>query len=232
MQFGTKKADVREYQEDGDFLPYLRNFREGDNEVRFIQEVDDWIAFGEHYTPENKSFPCNGDRSTCPGCKSDNEKMKRVSRKYACNLQLRSNGMVLPFRIPMTLAKKLFNRAERNGTITNRDYVVMREGKGLDTEYDLEQGDRGEVNLEELNELAHSIEEILVAAYEDVWGPLDSKQEEEEIPFDDGGDEIDEASLRKMTRGNLIDLAAANDIKIDEDGSKKEILDAILEAAE
>jgi hypothetical protein len=244
MQFGTKKSDVVDGQmNDGEFLPYLRNFREGDNEVRFIEEVDDWTAFAEHYTPEAKSFPCTGDRNTCPGCTSDNEKMARASRKYATNVKLVQNDMVLPFRIPMSLAKKLFNRAERNGSITNRDYIVMREGKGLDTEYDLEQGDKSEANLAELRGKSHDIESILKTSYEEVWGDINDKPKKKEVaqepvqeekpPFDASGDvEIDEATLRAMSRSDLIALAASNSITVDEDGSKGEILDTILASAE
>ena len=239
MQFGVKKSEEKVYAGgDGDFLPYLRNFREGDNEVRFIDEVEDWIGFAEHYTPEAKSFPCTGDRNECPGCTSDNEKMARASRKYATNVKLIQNDMVLPFRIPMSLAKKLFNRAERNGTITNRDYIVMREGKGLETEYDLEQGDKSEVNLDDLRAKGHDIEDILRTSYEEVWGGPDKPakaekpKQEEKPPFDASGDvEIDEESLRAMSRNDLLALAASNSITVDEDGSKGEILDVILVAA-
>ena len=233
MQFGTKKADATTQVVDGgEVLKYLRNFREGDNEVRFIDEVDDWISFSEHYSTDNKSFPCTMNRDSCPGCTSEIEKVQRASRKYATNVKLVSNGMVLPFRIPMSLAKKLFNRAERNGTITNRDYIVMREGKGLDTEYDLEQGDRGEVDLSALREQSMDIEEVLVTAYEEVWGPINQEEKEEEIPFDASDDvEIDEATIRQMKRDQLIALATENEIDIDTDGSRKEILETILEAA-
>lgn len=234
MQFGKKKSEITENTlGDGEFLPYLRNFREGDNEVRFIEEVEDWIGFSEHYTPEGKSFPCTGDRNACPGCTSENEKTSRASRKYATNVKLVENGMVLPFRIPMSLAKKLFNRAERNGTITNRDYIVMREGKGLDTEYDLEQGDKSEVNLADLQEKAHDIEEILRSSYEEVWGVITPKpQESEKAPFEASGEvEIEEGALRAMSRSDLLTLAADNAIVVDEDGSKGEILDTILAAA-
>ncbi len=233
MQFGTKKADATTQVVDGgEVLKYLRNFREGDNEVRFIDEVDDWISFSEHYSADGKSFPCTLDKQSCPGCTSEIEKVQRASRKYATNVKLVGNGMVLPFRIPMSLAKKLFNRAERNGTITNRDYIVMREGKGLDTEYDLEQGDRGEVDLSALREQSMDIEDVLVTAYEEVWGPINQEEKEEEIPFDTSDEvEIDEATIRQMKRDQLIALATENEIDIDTDGSRKEILETILEAA-
>lgn len=245
MQFGTKRSEAKsDFGDSGDFLPYLRNFREGDNIVRFIEEVDDWIAFSEHYAG-GKSFPCTNDRNTCPGCTSEDDKVSRASRKYATNLQLVANDKVLPFRVPMSLAKKLFNRAERNGTITNRDYVVMREGKGLETEYDLEQDEKRSVDLGSLKSQAHDIENILLISYNEVWG-VDAQRvekaskeqvaqeaaQEEKPPFDTGeATVVTEAELRKMTRAQLVTLALAEDIEIDEDGSKEDILDSILELA-
>lgn len=225
MQFGTKKSEVDEYEG-----AYLRNFREGDNEVRFIEECDDWIKFSEHYTSDGRSFPCTNDRSTCPGCTSDDEKMSRASRKYATNVRLVGNDMVLPFRIPMSLAKKLFNRSERNGTITNRDYIIMREGKGFETEYDLEQGDKHAVDLVALREQKHDIEEILRNSYEELWGRPEKEEAVDKPPFE-STDEIEEARLRAMTKDQLIKIAAKNSIVVNEEGSKASVLDAILAAA-
>lgn len=237
MRFGTRKAESK-FTNDNDFLVYLRNFREGDNKVRFIDEIDDWIAFAEHYTAEGKSFPCTMDRDTCPGCTSDDERMQKASRKYATNLLLLSNDLVLPFRVPMSLAKKLFNRAERNGTITNRDYIVMREGKGLSTEYDLEQDDKYPVDLDTLRSKAHDIENVLATAYNDLWGDVkpveEPKQVEKKPPFDqsDAEEVISEESLRGMKRSELILIAEKHNIDYDEDGSKREILESILSQAD
>jgi len=220
--------------ESGDFIPYLRNFREGDNIVRFIEEIDDWIVFSEHYAG-GKSFPCTGDRKACPGCTSDDDGVSRASRKYATNLQLVANDKVIPFRVPMSLAKKLFNRAERNGTITNRDYIVMRSGKGLETEYDLEQDEKRPADITSLKAQAHNIEDILASSYEEIWGTDEEAvpdKKEETPPFDKGGATVmTEEELRKMTRAQLVTLGTAEDIKFDNEGSKAEILDAILAAA-
>lgn len=241
MKFGRKHSEIPEGEELGEFIPYLRNFREGDTTVRFIEEIDEWIEFYEHYTLEGKGFPCTGDRKSCPGCTSEVEKVAKASRKYATNLELVSNHAVLPFRIPASLSKKLFNRAERNGTITNRDYVIMREGKGLDTEYDVEQDDKYEVNLRELLGKSHDLQAILLGSYEEIWGPVNSKPmkqgpvkaveevQNEEPPFDDS--EVEEATLRKMTKEELLDLADRHNITVDDRGSKMEILDTILETA-
>lgn len=239
MKFGTKKSDVVEFDSSGsfDFKPYLRNFRNGDNLVRFVEEVDDWIMFYEHFTPENKSFPCTGERNSCPGCTSDNERMKKASRKYATNLQLVEQNVVLPFRIPMGLAKKLFNRAERNGSITTRDYVVMREGQGLETEYDLEQDDKRPENIEALRGKAHDLQEIFQSMYDEIWGEGTVEVDEEpakveKAPFDQGEtEEVDEAALRAMSRKDLVALATQHSINFDEDGGKSDILDAILAQA-
>lgn len=233
MKFGTKRADVDESIENGEFTPYLRNFKPGETTVRFLDEVDEWLMFYEHFTPEGKSFPCTQDRKSCPGCTSDNEKMAKGSRKYATNLMIVENNAVLPWRIPVSLAKRLFNRAERNGTITNRDYVIMREGKGLDTEYDVEQDDKYPVDLPELRKQIFDIESVLQSSYDEIWGEKVEKvepQQEEKPPFDKG-EEIDEADLRKMDKGELIDLADANGIRVDEDGTKGEIIDQIIESA-
>lgn len=244
MRFGTKKSEAVIEEFDGTFKPYLRNFREGDNVVRFIEEVDDWIAFSEHYVG-GKSFPCTQERKTCPGCTSEDERVRKATRKYATNLKLVTNDKVLPFRIPMSLAKKLFNRAERNGTITNRDYIVMREGKGLETEYDLEQDDKRPENLSALREESHDIEDVLMTSYNEIWGEqaqmvekatkeqvAQEAAQEEKPPFDKGeATVVTEADLRKMTRAQLITLALAEDITVDEDGSKEDILDEILELA-
>lgn len=243
MKFGTKRSEVSESVENGEYKPYLRNFKPGETTVRFIFECDDWIMFWEHFTPEGKSFPCTQERSTCPGCTSDIDSMKRASRKYATNVMLVENNTVLPWRIPVSLSKRLFNRSERNGTITNRDYVIMREGKGLDTEYDVEQDDKYAVELDELRTQAHDIEQVLMTSYNEIWGEEAQKAakaekeqkaqeaaQEEKPPFD-ASEEIDEETLRKMDRSELIQLAKHHDIKIDVDGSKAEILESILESA-
>jgi hypothetical protein len=161
--------------------------------------------------------------------------MSKASRKYATNLHLATNDMVLPFRIPMSLAKKLFNRAERNGTITNRDYIVMREGKGLSTEYDLEQDDKYPVDLDALRAKAHDIENVLATAYEEIWGSSNRNEpvQEEKPPFDqsDADEVISEEALMGMKRSELILIAEKHNIDYDEDGSKREILQSILTQA-
>jgi hypothetical protein len=146
MQFGTRKADAPEQSGN-----YLRNFQKGETLVRFTQEVDDWWLFYEHYNSAGRSFPCTEDRNTCPGCTSHDEKVSDRKRKYASQLLLVKKGVVLPYRLPVTLADRMTVRSERNGgTILNRDYVVLKSGTGFDTEYDVDQEDKYPVDLDEL----------------------------------------------------------------------------------
>jgi hypothetical protein len=176
MKFGTKKSEAAEFDSDG---MYLRNFKDGDTKVRFLQEVDDWIEFREHYTADRRSYPCTLDKATCPGCTSDSDDERTAKRKYAANLLVVKGNFVAPFRIPASLAKKMETRSERNeGTVLTRDYVVIRSGKNLDTEYDVESDDTYKVDTAKLlREDGLDIEEVLARSF-DENAPVDGRPKE------------------------------------------------------
>lgn len=237
MRFGTRKADVVEIESDS-FNPYLRNLKTGDTIVRFLEDPDEWISYREHFL-EKRSFPCTQDDS-CKGC----EEGDKSKRKYATNLYLVEAGLVLPFKLPVTLAKKMFLRAERNdGVVTDRDFILIRQGEGMNTEYEVDPDDRSKRDIRTLLKDKEDIEAILVSSYEEMWGSVDSekpkKSKKSKDSWDEPGDEtapwekdeLDEADVRKMTRVNLIKLAKNHDIDVDRDGSKAEILDTILTTA-
>lgn len=203
MAFGKKKSEIQD-DYDGEILKYLRNFRDGDNVVRFIDEVDEWIAYKEHFTADKKGYPCS-QVADCPGCNAETEDERKASRKYATNVYIPSVKLVLPYRVPITVAKKMFTRAERNGTITNRDWVVIRSGKGYDTEYDIEQDEKYAVDLNVLRSEALDIEEVFQAMYEDVWGKPEQKSEPKADKSDD--EEISEEEIFDMSIGELKALA-------------------------
>lgn len=250
MKFGQRKADAPAVSEGNG--NYLRNFKDGDTVVRFIDEPDDWIVFREHYTTDRKSFPCTEDRDSCPGCTSDIESVQRASRKYATNVWLAKSDLVLPFRIPMSLAKRVFSRAERNdGTITNRDYVVMKSGKGMDTEYDIEADDKYAVDLDVLRSKSMNVQDILSESYDELWGdekPSSSmvqaakKEEESEKDFpskpeqsesaDSDDIEIDEDALYEMDLDGLKDLADKVGVSVPTDAKKSDVIKALLSASE
>src|SRR6266702_5978215 len=119
MKFGQKRSEAPE-ETDGTGN-YLRSFRKGETKVRFLQETGEWIKFNEHYTEDNKSFPCTEDTRSCPGCTSESERTQRRSRRYGTYVHLVKNNTTLPFKVPPSLSNRLEARAERNGgTLLNR----------------------------------------------------------------------------------------------------------------
>jgi hypothetical protein len=246
MRFGTAKKNISEGPRDAD---WLRNFKAGDTKVRFIEECDDWIVYREHFM-EGKSFPCTQDRNACPGCLSADEQVSRASRKYATSVLMPETGYVVPIKMPVTLVNRLVARAERNnGTITNRDYIIIKDGKGLETTYDVEQDDKYDVDTDALKRQAKDIESILTQSYIDAWGEMPDdvstlkpkakakpavKEEDEEIPFDAASakeavsEVVDEEAVRKMTKRELVELANRASISISEDGEREDIIEELL----
>lgn len=250
MKFGTKKKDAPEEVGGSGNGMYLRNFKDGEVTVRFLEETDDWIVFREHYL-NGKSFPCTGDRDSCPGCSHPDEGVQKAGRKYATNVWLPKQNVVLPFRIPISLAKSLFTRSEKNdGTITNRDYVIMRSGKGLDTEYDVDSDEKYSVDVSSLLAQGMDIQEVLQESYNEVWGTETVKEsrfsgkqkgDEEEFPTktevqsaseDNSEIEIDEDALYEMPIADLVDLSEKVGLEVPDGTKKGELIRMLLEAAE
>jgi hypothetical protein len=165
MEFGQKAKDIVESSGD-----YLRNLKAGDTKVRFHEEIPEWIGYWEHFIGK-QSFPCTEDRKTCPGCTHEDEKVRKASRRYAVNLLEIDKGVVLPYRIPSTVKKRCDTRAGRNdGSITTRDYTIIKSGQMLDTEYDVEQEEEYPIDWSKHEENISDLQEILKASFEEVWG--------------------------------------------------------------
>jgi len=165
MEFGQKAKDIVENTGD-----YLRNLKAGDTKVRFHEELPEWIGYWEHFIGK-QSFPCTEDRKTCPGCTHEDEKVRKASRRYAVNLLDIDKGVVLPYRIPSTVKKRCDTRAGRNdGSITTRDYTIIKSGQMLDTEYDVEQEEEYPVDWAKYADQVSDLQEILTASFEEVWG--------------------------------------------------------------
>lgn len=200
MRFGTYKKDV--IDNDG---AYLRTFKKGDTRVRFLTEIEDWVQFREHYSVDGKSFPCTKDRSTCPGCTDENEKVSRSTNRYAVNAILVKNGQVYAFKMGKSLVDRLSMRSERNGgTIVNRDYVIIRSGDGLETDYDVEQEDKSPVNLKEYKDQLVNIEEVLEANFNEAFGDEEKPAKKAAKPRKDDDDD-DTPVARASKRGSWKD---------------------------
>lgn len=168
FEFGKKKSEITDSSSN-----YIRNFKKGETKVRFLQEQGDWIGFFEHFL-DKRSFPCTEDRETCPGCTHDSEDVQRAPRRYATHVWLVDQDRVIPVKMGQRLSDRLTLRAERNeGTITSRDYIIIRSGSGLSTDYDVDQDTKYEVNIDALRAKIspeETIPHLLDASFREVWG--------------------------------------------------------------
>lgn len=252
MTFGDKKKNLPEESRDG---LYLRNFKKGETVIRFLEEVDEWTGFKEHYTPDRKSFPCTEDVMTCPGCLSDNEDVRRASRKYATNVQQVKEKRVVPYRIPASLMDRVQLRSDRNGgTVLTRDFVVMKTGTGFDTSYDVDQEDKYAVDTSTLLKEGMNIQEVLNAMYlaansdeaqaearseaRAVEAQKERDANQEETPpsssspstTSDDDEEFSEDDIRAMTRAELTTLFEKSKLPVDPDDSRSEMVDKLIKA--
>lgn len=164
-------------------------FRDGTTTVRFLEEIDDWTPYWEHYDQgKKKYFPCPG-REVCPVC-TDPDNDSRASKRYLVNALVQSSdnknvkaGYVNLYKIPGSLIEKILRRSDKYGTLTDRDYEVIRSGSGLNTEYDLETSDRDEVDIAKYLEKGFDHEEALQEAWK-AYGAkvVEESQDPEDAP--------------------------------------------------
>ena len=183
MRFG-KSAEEAEQEPTrgggaGGFMKYMKD---GDNYLHIVDEPDKWLYYWEHYNPGGYPFPCTNERDTCPGCTSDNEKMKKASRRIALNAF--DGEYTNVWKIPKTVADKLKNRSERLGTITDRPYTITRlkdgTGEKARYDYDVEGGDKQPLP-DEVNDHVRNPEELLAQAYDEAWGTSDKTSDSSPI---------------------------------------------------
>jgi hypothetical protein len=151
--------------------------KNGEMTVRFLEEPEgNWVKFGEHYDPMRRmSFPCIGD--DCPGCEDN---LRRSDRFLANVLDIEKDKAVV-LQIPKGLAETLVKYYERNDTLMDRDYTLVREGEGLDTDYypQPEEKMARKISKYEVTDLDVILEKMASAYLDD---GDDDEEEEEEAP--------------------------------------------------
>ncbi len=149
-------------------------------------------------------------------------------------------------------------RYERYGTLLDRDYDLLRTGKGLNTEYDVETNAQEDRKLGQYDLI--DLEETLTDAYDSVFGSDDpeaaseamanplkqrarrnSSEVDEDVDTEGEGDteaeaEADdadefytEAELKAMNVGELRSLAKDYDLTFNKKTVKADLIEMILE---
>ena len=230
MRFGKSAEEAAEEPGrgggSGDFIRYLK---EGDNLMRILQDPPEWVYYWEHFSPAGFSFPCPRSKDDpvedCPGCSSENEKMKKVNRRIAFNVLTSFNGVeyVNAMKIGPMVSDKLDNRYKRFGTVTDRDYTITKyKSSGDRWDFDVEGSTPTPVDLRK--EDWKDIEALLQQSWDDAWGDPNQaaankqateappkrptiaatpKPQPEEPPFEPAEKEYQEADLRAMDREDL-----------------------------
>lgn len=177
-KFGKQMNSIKELKKNlkkGSSKGFI-NFipKNGSITVRFLEEPERWVNYIEVYDQTiRKGYPLPDDE-TMPGFDPD---LRRSSRYVANALDI-NNDRVIALQMPKDLVNQLVRYYEKYDTITDRDYELMRDGEGFDTTYAAapEEKVKRQVAKYDLKDL----EEVLEAAYNDVWGEGDDDDEDDE----------------------------------------------------
>lgn len=201
MLFGKSSAEFPEAGGDSDEV-WVRTFNKDSTIIRIaptatvtddgreVEGTEAWVKELEHYdrTGFGRSFPCpvphGWTKDKCPGCSHDNEEVRKRSAKWYFNA-IDDKNYLRVFKIGVKLLRKFKLREQRLGTVSDRDYEVIRSGKDFnEIEYDLEAGDKGS---RDFPETLHNIAEILSRSFQEAVdyyanpkGKQDSENDREE----------------------------------------------------
>ena len=230
MLFGKTSADFPEAGANDDEV-WVRTFNKDSTFVRIAPvkaKADDgrelegseaWIKELEHYDRLGfgRSFPCpvphGWAKDRCPGCSHDNEDVRKRSAKWFFNA-LDEKNYLRVYKIGVKLLRKFKLREQRLGTVSDRDYEVIRSGKEFnEIEYDLEGGEKSQ---RDFPETLHDIAEILSRSFEEAVdyyknGPKKKDEEndsEEDAPKHDTklADKLEaERAERKATETKAVE---------------------------
>lgn len=213
---------------------------DGEMTVRFLQEMDSWFEFREHWGDSVKSyFACVGKDNDCPGCNGATEQDQRTSKRYLVNALDVETGRVIPLKLPVDLVNRLETRWDRYETITDRDYLLSRTGKGLNTTYDLDPQSPDALDVSRYEDQLHDPQEILEKQWSDAWENNDkpkattaSKPDVAEDTDIEDEVELTESDIRNMKVAELEEVCEKLGIDVDPDWRKADLVDAILAQAE
>lgn len=192
MRFGTKASEAPAGT-GGAGGGYIKYFKNGETRVRFLEQLDDWTIYYEHFDKEaQRSFPCTGDKSTCPGCvekaalEDAGKEAWGAQRRYLVNCFNPDTGYVDLYKVPTSLIDDLSRYADKDGgVITMRDYTVVRYKKKDENNkvaYSVDKEEKDPVDLSDYADQMKDHQEALNQAYAEVHGTVPDDDDNEPKP--------------------------------------------------
>lgn len=179
MKFGVKKKDAPAGGDGGGSNGrYIKYFKKGEKTLRFLEPTDEWTKFYDHFSQgKSRSFPCTGDRETCPGCTSENPKEKQASCRFLVNALDPETGYVDLWKIPVSIIDDLERYEAKDNSISDRLYTVIQfqsEGK---TKYSVDREERVQTPVSEYADKMLDHQQALQESYQEAWGedPADAE---------------------------------------------------------
>lgn len=256
MKFGVKKKDAPAYEpgEGGSSGRFIKYFKKGEKTLRFLEPTDEWTKFFDHFSQsKQRSFPCTGDKETCPGCTSENQKEKSASCRFLVNALDPETGYVDLWKIPVSIIDDLERYEAKDGSISDRLYTVIqfKDDKGK-VRYSVDREERVTSSVKEYKDKMLDHQEALQESYEEAWGqdPADEEspiqrpsarpkdegwkhepEDEDKPPFEQEEEPIrvDESEIQKMDADDLKNLFRRSGFRVPRTNDPEKLRERLLE---
>lgn len=180
LQFGVKVADAPDLDpiaSDGGGR-YINYFKDGVTTIRILEELGSWTKVWMHFNQSKKiEYPCTGDRETCPGHNSEDQRESKASLRYIVNALDRNTGYVNLYKIPSSIEPDFERQSAKFGTLLDRDYEVIREKSERGTSYSIDRCDPDDLDISEHMQYVKDHGPALQEAFIDVWGGLPGEED-------------------------------------------------------
>lgn len=158
--------------------------------VRFMEEPDEWIEYEEYYSEDTEPRYFPAIEGLDPDFVSE---LRKPSKRFLANAVDVSDNQVVALKLPAVVANSLAKKAEKFGTIIDRDYELSREGSGLQTEYEVTPEPPSRMNLRRFKTL-----DLLDILAQQVPLELRDEDDDDDPPFEP--DEDDDEPIRRPAK--------------------------------
>lgn len=221
-------------------MPWIKYITEDGMKVRFLTEPDQWVGFTEYFNQSTRRFIPMEEGEIIPDSSSP-------TKRYLANVLDVNTDEVVPLKLPKSLASDLMETTKLTGSITDRDFDLIRLGTTMEnTSYKNLPSAPMERNLDKyalidllktLEEArAEALDEGVVVHDEDVDRSDDVDTDDESAPTPAGGGAVEGipplAELLQMERDDLAAIARDKAVAFDEEARKGALIDVLVNASE